>query len=216
MSPLADEKETTVALDERALAQYRARIQRHIRAMVRDADEAEELTQETFVRALAGAASLRDPQATLAWLYRIATNVSLDHLRRRRARSARLEAKAVSEEEVGASEEGTPSSIEFPLEQMEMSACVQRVLGTLPDTYRVALLLHDGHGLSNPEIAELLGCSLATVKIRVHRARKRLREAFDTACVVASDERGVLVCEAQRPDARLPGCPDAERVEIGG
>jgi RNA polymerase sigma-70 factor (ECF subfamily) len=172
--------------------------------MVRSTDEAEELTQETFVRALAGAASLRDPQATLAWLFRIATNVSLDHLRRRRATSARLEVKPVSDEEVSASKDELPPSIESPLEQTEMSECVQRALATLPDDYRVALMLHDAHSLSNPEIAELLGCSLATAKIRVHRARKRLRETFEAACVVAPDERGVLVCESQRLDVRLP------------
>ena len=85
-----------------------------------------------------------------------------------------------------------------------MSECVQRGLATLPDDYRVALLLHDGHDVSNPEIAELLGCSLATVKIRVHRARKQLREIFDAACVVSTDERGVVVCESQVEDARLP------------
>ena len=201
---MADAGNTTVVLDEQALAQYRAPIQRHIRAMVRSADEADELTQETFLRALSSAASLRDPQATLAWLFRIATNVSLDHLRRRRVTSARLEVNPVSEEEVGASKDEPPSSIEFTLEQMEMSACVQRALATLPDDYRVALLLHDGHGLSNPEIAELLGCSLATAKIRVHRARKRLRETFEVACVVAPDGRGVLVCEEQRPDVGFP------------
>ena len=173
--------------------------------MVRDADLADELTQETFVRALAGAASLRDPQATLAWLFRIATNVSLDHLRRRKVVSARLDPAAVDEEEAGTGEEGLFSPIGSELEQLEMSECVQRALGTLPDDYRVALLLHDGHGLSNPEIAELLDCSLATAKIRVHRARKRLRETFDTACVVATDERGVVVCESQRPDLRFPG-----------
>lgn len=86
-----------------------------------------------------------------------------------------------------------------------MSECVQRALGSLPDDYRVALMLHDGRGLSNPEIAELLGCSLATVKTRVHRARNRLREVFDAACVVAPDERGVLICESQRSDLRFPG-----------
>jgi len=172
--------------------------------MVRNADEAEELTQETFARALGGAASLRDPQATLAWLFRIATNVSLDHLRRRRAMSARLDPTEVSEEAIGASEGEPASSIESELEQTEMSECVQRALATLPDDHRVALLLHDGHDLSNPEIAELLGCSLATVKIRVHRARKQLRETFDVACVVSTDERGVVVCESQVQDARLP------------
>jgi RNA polymerase sigma-70 factor (ECF subfamily) len=98
-------------------------------------------------------------------------------------------------------EEEPPSSIGSELERTEMSECVQRALATLPDDYRVALLLQDGNGLSNPEITELLGYSFATAKIRVHRACKRLRETFDAACVVGADERGVLVCESQRLDA---------------
>ena len=78
-----------------------------------------------------------------------------------------------------------------------MSACVQGYLAALPDDYRVAILLHDAHGLSNPEIAELLGCSLATAKIRVHRARTRLRETLSTACTFEIDQRGVLVCDPE-------------------
>jgi RNA polymerase sigma-70 factor (ECF subfamily) len=76
-----------------------------------------------------------------------------------------------------------------------MSECVQDYLVRLPDDYRVAIFLHDVYGLSNPEIARLLGCSLATAKIRVHRARRRLREALASACAFELDERGVLVCE---------------------
>ena len=66
------------------LIAYRPRIERHVRAMVRDADLAEEVTQETYARAFARAGQLRDPQAALAWLYRIATNVCLDRLWQRK------------------------------------------------------------------------------------------------------------------------------------
>jgi len=69
--------------------------------------------------------------------------------------------------------------------------------------YPPAILLHDAHGLSNSEIADLLGCSLATSKIRVHRARVRLRETLDTACSFEIDERGVLVCDPQ-PAPAIP------------
>jgi RNA polymerase sigma-70 factor (ECF subfamily) len=82
-----------------------------------------------------------------------------------------------------------------------MSACVEGYLAALPDDYRIAILLHDAHGLSNPEIAELVGCSLATAKIRVHRARARLRETLSAACSFEIDERGVLVCDPQ-PETR--------------
>ena len=179
---------------EARLAQYRPQIQRHILAMVRDADEAEELTQDTYARAFQGIHRLRDPQAALAWLYRIATNVALDRLRRR---TIPVDGASVSleETELAAARERPASLIETALERSQMSDCVQSYLETLPDDYRVAILLHDVHVLSNPEIARLVGCSLPTAKIRVHRARRRLRETLDAACTFAVDERGVLVCE---------------------
>ncbi len=149
---------------EARLAQYRPQIQRHILAMVRDADEAEELTQDTYARAFQGIHRLREPQAALAWLYRIATNVALDRLRRR---TIPVDGASVcpEETELAAARERPASLIETALERSEMSDCVQSYLETLPDDYRVAMLLHDVYGLSNPEIT------------------------------FAVDERGVLVCE---------------------
>jgi RNA polymerase sigma-70 factor (ECF subfamily) len=76
---------------------------------------------------------------------------------------------------------------------------VQRYLAGLSYPYRAVILLHDTQGLTNPQIAEMLDVSLATVKIRLHRARKRLREALGEACSFSSDDRGVLVCEI-KPD----------------
>src|SRR5512133_3355616 len=182
---------------EARLLPFRAQIQRHILAMVRNQAEAEELTQDTYARALERIGQLRDPQAALAWLYRIATNVALDRLRQRRPSTIPLDTvvPAGEEAEQAAERERAPSLLEGALESSEMSECVQGYLAALPDDYRIAILLHDAHGLSNPEIAELLGCSLATAKIRVHRARARLRETLATACSFEIDERGVLVCD---------------------
>ena len=185
----------SVGLEGR-LVPFRPQVQRHILAMVRDQAEAEELTQDTYARAFARIGQLRDPQAALAWLYRIATTVALDRLRQRRPPTVALDEATLSGEAAkrAAGREREPSLLDA-LEQSEMSECVQGYLAALPDDYRVAILLHDAHGLSNPEIAELLGCSLATVKIRVHRARARLRETLATACTFEIDERGVLVCD---------------------
>jgi RNA polymerase sigma-70 factor, ECF subfamily len=184
---------------EARLVPFRAQIERHILAMVRNQAEAEELTQDTYARALERIGQLRDPQAALAWLYRIATNIALDRLRQRRPSTIPLDtvAPAGEEAEQAADRERAPSLLEGALESTEMSECVQGYLAALPDDYRIAILLHDAHGLSNPEIAELLGCSLATAKIRVHRARARLRETLATACSFEIDERGVLVCDPQ-------------------
>ena len=182
-------------LEARLLA-YRPQVQRHIMALVRDPAEAEELTQDTYARALDRIDNLRDPQAALAWLYRIATNVCLDHLRRRRPPTIPLDSDGSGEDaQLAAARERHSSLIETALERSEMSECVQSYLETLPDDYRVAILLHDVCGLSNPEIARLLDCSVATAKIRLHRARRRLREVLDAACAFDIDERGVLVCE---------------------
>ena len=85
------------------------------------------------------------------------------------------------------------------MEQKEMSTCVQQYLVGLSDSYRAVILLHDVEGLTNPEIAEMLGATLATVKIRLHRAREKLRAALSEGCLFTFDERGVFVCEPKRP-----------------
>ena len=185
------------ATREARLLPFRAQVQRHLLAMVRDKSLAEELTQDTYTRALERIDQLRDPRAALAWLYRIATTVALDRLRQRRPLTVPLDTVAPvgGEAEQAAERERPPALLAGALESSEMSACVQGYLAALPDDYRIAILLHDAHGLSNPEVAELLGCSLATAKIRVHRARARLRETLATACSFEIDERGVLVCD---------------------
>jgi RNA polymerase sigma-70 factor (ECF subfamily) len=178
------------------LAQYRPQVQRHLMAMVRDPELADELTQQTYQHALVRLETLRDAQAGLAWLYRIATNVALDQLRRRTPALVPLDELAMGEAEAAASrDEPGMSQLGAALERSEMSECVQDYLETLPDDYRVAILLHDGHGLTNLEIADFVGCTLATVKIRVHRARMRLRAVLVAACEFGLDEDGVLVCD---------------------
>ena len=156
-----------------------------------DPTEAQDLTQETFLRAHRGRASLRDPQAALPWLYSIATHVCLDRLRARARRvpgEAQLDPEAVSPPDPEA-------TAALRVEQDEMSTCVQGYVGELSDTYRAVLRLHDAHGLTCAEIAELLGDSIGSVKIRLHRARKRLQRALESGCVFSHDERGTLVCE---------------------
>ncbi len=192
------------ATSEARLVPFRAQVQRHLLAMVRDKPLAEELTQDTYARALERIDQLRDPQAALAWLYRIATTVALDRLRQRRPSTVALDTVTLpgGEAEQASERECPPSLLEGALESSEMSACVQGYLAALPDDYRIAILLHDAHGLSNPEIAELLSCSLATAKIRVHRARARLRETLAAACTFEIDERGVLVCDPVEGDTR--------------
>jgi RNA polymerase sigma-70 factor (ECF subfamily) len=170
------------------------RIFRYIMSMVRDTAEAEDLTQVTFLRAYQRRDSLRDEGAQTAWLYRIATHVCLDRLRQY-ARRNPVESDT-DLDQVDIAEPDTPS-LQQTLEQDEMSECVQSYLNRLSDSYRAVILLHDMHELTAAEIAQLLGESLATIKIRLHRARRKLSLALQAGCDFSRDERDVLVCESK-------------------
>ena len=176
---------------EVALDDHYPQIARYVRSMVRDPVEAEDLTQETFLRAHRRRASLHDPKAAMAWLYSIATHVCLDRLRQQARQTT-----AQSEVDPGAlaAPDPEPSAV-LRAEQEDMSGCVQAYVADLSDSYRAVLLLHDEEGLSAPEIAGLLGESVGSVKIRLHRARRRLRRALEEGCLFSQDERGTLVCD---------------------
>lgn len=166
----------------------------YVMSMVRETRTAEDLTQETFLRAYKSRESLRAEGARTAWLYRIATHVCLDQLRQS-ARRAPMESEVNFDElEIGDTE--TPS-LQQVIEQDEMSGCIQRYLNRLSDSYRAVILLHDMHGLGAPEMAQLLGETVATVKIRLHRARLKLRTALESGCTFAYDESNVLICESK-------------------
>ncbi len=169
------------------------RIFRYILSMVQDKAEAEDLTQETFLRAYRGRDSLREEGAQITWLYRIATHVCLDRLRQYARRNPKE--SDVDIDQVDVPEPDTPS-LQKTLEQDEMSGCVQGYLTRLPDNYRAAIMLHDMHELDAPEIAQLLGESVANVKIRLHRARQKLRSALQIGCSFSYDEQDVLTCES--------------------
>jgi RNA polymerase sigma-70 factor (ECF subfamily) len=170
------------------------RIFRYIMSMVRDKAAAEDLTQETFLRAYLHRDSLREEGAQTAWLYRIATHVSLDRLRQYARRSPKE--SDIDLDQVDIAEPDTPS-LQQTIERGEMSGCVQSYLNRLSDSYRAVILLHDMHELTAVEIAELLGESLATVKIRLHRARQKLSAALRAGCEFSHDERDVLTCESK-------------------
>lgn len=179
-------------------AEYYQRLYRYTLSLLHDPAEADDAVQETLVRAYRRLESLRDWQALTTWLYRIATHVCLDHMRRR-ARDKTI--GAVDNADEFELVEADAPSLEYIVERSDMSACVQRYLEGLSDSYRAVILLHDLDGLTGTQIAEILGVSLATVKIRLHRARVRLRAQLEAGCAFAHDERDVLVCEPKSPAA---------------
>ncbi len=193
-APAGSQKATAEALDEK-----RSRIYAYVLRMVRNPTEAEDLTQETLLRAHGALASLRDDAALNAWLYRIATRVCYDRFRQA-SRVPPLEALAADAEAVDSS----APRIDELLEREEMSACVQEFIAQLPDAYRSVILLHDLHGLSSREIADMQASTPGSIKVRLHRARARLEAALAQGCHLSYDARSTLVCGRKEPPVRPP------------
>ncbi len=161
--------------------------------------EAEDLVQETFIRVYDKLKTFRGEASLSTWIYHIATNVSIDHFRRSTTHQAKtIESLEESDLERVCIDENMPSP-DDQVAQSEMSDCVQNFIQRLPLSYRTVLLLHDVQGLKVQDIADVLGCSLDIVKIRLHRARNKLKETLDSSCDLAHDERNVLVCEPNLP-----------------
>lgn len=179
--------------------EYQQPIYNYLLRMTENQAEAEDLTQETFIRVHRSLPTFRGEASLSTWLYRIATNVSLDYFRRSSTRQAKA---SFSFEETDLDpkwviDELTSSPEQLAADQSEMSVCVEDFIQHLPPTYRAVLVLHDLQGLKNREIADVLDCPLSTVKIRLHRARTKLRGDLNAGCDFDHDERNVLVCEAK-------------------
>jgi RNA polymerase sigma-70 factor (ECF subfamily) len=171
---------------EELMARHSARAYRVAFGITRNSADAEEAVQDAFL-ALYQKADAFEGRATLStWLYRVVTNAALMKRRGRRHEvEVSLEAQLPSFREDG-SRTGDMSVLmadwsqnpEADLLSRETQALLQRAIEGLPDLYRTVLLLRDVEGLSNEEVAEVAGESVAAVKSRLHRARMALREAL--------------------------------------
>jgi RNA polymerase sigma-70 factor, ECF subfamily len=151
---------------------YRAPIQHYLYQLCGSADLAEELTQATFVKACAGLLSFRGECSVSTWLFRIARNVYLDSVRRPSpARVDTDELLAIPDR----SPEGDPARSYAAAEQRSL---IGMALAQLPERHRTILLLRDAEGLAYAEIADVLGISLAAVKVNLFRARAAFRAAY--------------------------------------
>ncbi len=174
------------------LLKHRESLLGHVRSIVRDAAEAEDVVQEVLLRAHQNLSELRAASAMTTWLYRIATHISVDHLRKRTRQPQTSD--EIDPDAAAPNDEQAPS-LQDLVEQQQMSACVQAYLMDLPADYRAVILLHDLEGLSAVEIADALDLTVANVKMRIHRARECLRAALAAGCTISCDCRGVMVCE---------------------
>ena len=168
--------------------QYYQRVRKFILASVKDESVADDLTQETFIKIQGKLDTLRDRSKISSWIFRIAYHLCQDHFRGLKNSSTQEE---IHDGLVNLQE--TP--IQKKLEQEEMSRCVQDQLHLLSESMRSVLIFSDVMEFTHQEIAEILGLSVENVKVRLHRARKKLKAILREKCTFEVDERNVLVCE---------------------
>lgn len=130
--------------------------------------EAEDVLQETFLTAHRKMALYRGESALGTWLFRLATNVCIDHLRSRSGRWAQLADAIDDDVDAGGDRSGPVLGV---IDRLDL----ERALAGLPPGARMVFLLHDVEGFEHREIAEMLGVSDGTSKSQLHRARMRLR-----------------------------------------
>lgn len=179
---------------------YRPKIVRYLARFVGEHD-AEDLAQDVFVRVARGLPAFRGESRISTWIYRIATNAAFDRLRggalhRMTGTGGPDDGADDAEAPAGA---GTADSVERKLIRDEMNSCIRNLVGGLPENDRAVLALGELDELADREIAGILGVSLGTVKIRLHRARARLRSEMNRRCDFYRDERNTLACDEKCP-----------------
>jgi RNA polymerase sigma-70 factor (ECF subfamily) len=158
---------------------YQAQIYRLARILARgDTRDAEDLAQETFIRAYRGMGRFRQDSTFRTWLHRIALNVIWSHLSRSRQRAPHV---GLEPSEDGAGPAGyEPASVRDDVEAaLIRRQVIDRALATLSTDARVAITLRDIQGLEYQEIATITGVPIGTVESRIFRARRRLRPLLE-------------------------------------
>lgn len=182
---------------------YQKPIYNYVLRMVRNKDNAEELTQEIFIKTYNNLSSFRGDSKISTWIYGIATNSCLDHFRSSDYKKGEITGGIelnVLPEEVDSEGIKKILSIEEDLIKTEMAECIRDYIESLSGDYRTVIILHDLEGFKNREIAKIMGCSLDTVKIRLHRARKKLQSILAINCNFYHDENNVLRCDRKTSD----------------
>ncbi|RMD89440.1 MAG: RNA polymerase sigma factor [Alphaproteobacteria bacterium] len=166
------------AVVERALVTHRAAHLGWLRRRLDNPADVEDLYQDFCLRALAKAGQLRDDGAVHGWLKRLLFSILQDHYRLRHATRRGLDALAAAEAIAGQGSTETDA----PAHEPQLCACVHEQLLRLRPDHQELLRELDFHGRSREEMAASLGLSSGTLRVRLHRARRALKETLRTAC----------------------------------
>jgi len=163
--------------DERAfgelVSRYETKVYNLALRMVRNPEDAEDVLQDTFLRAYRGIKSFQGASTFSTWIYRITANSALMRLRKKQLPTVSIEDQDERETPVSIAD-WTPGPVERLLTQ-ELQHEMDEAIEALPPEFRQVFILRDVEELSNAEVAEILDLSVAAVKSRLHRARLKVR-----------------------------------------
>ena len=160
--------------------------------------EAEDLTQDVFIKVNEALDKFEGRSSLSTWIYTIATNTANDHFRSAsysKGSGTILTAENIKEnlEDRNVWTWQTEPTSDKMLEKKEMNCCIRRYVEEINENYRTVFILSEYEGIKNQEIADILGLSLDTIKIRLSRARKQLKMKMEKGCEIAREEGG-LTC----------------------
>jgi len=175
--------EATKSGDEAAFAEimdrYRNPITNYLYRFLNDYEEAVDLAQETFVRVYFAIDRYHTQFAFSTYIYRIATNLAISEIRRRKRRRL-LSLTGLFQSEADEAVEFQPPDLKPLADKVmvdeERDQTIARAIAALPEKYRVPILLRDSEGRSYDEVADIMGLGLGTTKSRISRARALLKE----------------------------------------
>ncbi|MFX0203430.1 MAG: RNA polymerase sigma factor [Candidatus Hodarchaeota archaeon] len=188
--------------------EYYQRIVQYLTRIV-GPDDAEDITQDVFEKINRNLSEFRQDSKLSTWIYRIATNTAIDRMR---APSFRYFSEHTSIEDSKKIEDGnvwadhSKMRTDQTLIRKEMSECVKEFIDNLPPDYKAVIVLSELEGLANKEIAEILSISLDNVKVRLHRARAKLKTALNEGCDFYHNEQNALACDRKQVQI-LPKAP---------
>lgn len=170
-------------------SEFHPRIQRYL-ARLLGPGEADDAAQDVFAKVSQALPYFRGESSLSTWMYRIATNTAYDRLR-----SPSFQPAGEVPLDNAAPVHDRSSGVDQTLVRTEMNDCIAEYIARLPASYRSVVILSEHEGLTNQEIADALGVSLDTVKIRLHRARARLRRDLGSGCSFYRDDRNEFACQ---------------------
>jgi len=176
----------TLAGSQEAFRQLVLRFERPVLSvvsrLVRNPETAEDIAQEAFVKAYRNLGRYDPNRRFASWLFKIAHNTAIDHLRRKRLDTVSLDASTDTENEGPWLPEPRAPEAQGPDEQAvrsELAGAIEEALGELRPQYREILELRFQQGFAYHEIAEVMDLAMGTVKVQLHRARKQLAQRLE-------------------------------------